>query len=659
MFIKNFIILVITTGVLMSENLLKYETSPYLLQHKDNPVNWYPWGDKAFNKAKKENKLIFLSIGYSTCHWCHVMAHESFENDEVAEVLNKHFISIKVDKEQYPHIDRYYQQVYQVMNRRGGGWPLTIILNSNRVPFFSGTYIPIKPSYGLLGLIPMLNKLKDLPQDEISKVGKTITDLIDNINNKKSNSVPFDKNLGERATEQYTSFFDHANKGFSMAPKFPQATNIKLLLTTYKLNKNKDALDMAISSLTAMAKGGIYDQIEGGFYRYSVDINWEMPHFEKMLYTNAELLDVYLIAYKITKDELFKTIIIDTLAQIDKRFLQDDLYLSASNADSLNFKGESEEGFYFMYQYDESYRILEKNGFDKNNIEKSLKYLGITKDKFSNPHLRGYSKPENIKDVKNILLEIRKAKEYPFIDNKINLAWNSLYLSSKIRMGIFNKKYTIEAINSLDKLLTTLKIKGKFYHQTIKGVNPSQDALLEDYAFLIDLLFEAYQITLDEKYLTEYKDLIKLTVSKFYIMKSGKWRESIDDFNTYADISDSSYSSPLSILIKHIFYISVIDFDKDMYHIAFRSLSNFSEAINKQPSSYPNATITTLFEKYNPIFIKSNKKNLDKINLDNVDYPFVYKIAYKSDDYLACNFNSCFSYSKDFNTVKREIEKRY
>jgi len=298
--------LILFQVVFVSANQLSTETSPYLLQHKNNPVNWYPWNTEALKKAKKENKLIFLSIGYSTCHWCHVMAHESFEDKIVAKILNQNFISIKMDKEQFPHIDSYYQSIYRLMNKKAGGWPLTIIMTPDKKPFFSGTYIPKEQGYGSKGLLNILNTIIKYDKNELSKSGEKILQTLTNNENIQNSNVLIKKNIELKALVQYKTYYDSTYKGFSLAPKFPQASKITNLLKIYESTSNKEALTMAIDALTAMAKGGIYDQIEGGFYRYSVDKKWEIPHFEKVLYTNAELLNSYAAAYKITKNPLYK-----------------------------------------------------------------------------------------------------------------------------------------------------------------------------------------------------------------------------------------------------------------------------------------------------------------------------------------------------------------
>ncbi len=279
-------------------NELIKEDSPYLQQHAHNPVNWMSWNNKAFEKAKKENKMIFLSIGYSTCHWCHVMEEESFENEEVAKILNKNYISIKVDREEMPHVDKYFQNVHNLVNRRAGGWPLTIILTPKRKAFFAATYIPIEKKYGRTGIKELLLDVKSGFETDT----KRIYDISNNIErvleeNRSSSYEKKDLNISliNQFVKEVDDSFDHENQGIGERPKFPHASTTETLLDIYSVYKDEKALELATKMLKAMANGGIYDQIEGGFYRYSVDEKWMIPHFEKMLYTNAELLNLSLI----------------------------------------------------------------------------------------------------------------------------------------------------------------------------------------------------------------------------------------------------------------------------------------------------------------------------------------------------------------------------
>jgi len=657
MFKKSFLFFFIFLGTIMA-NQLQNETSPYLLQHKDNPVNWYPWGNEAFTKAKQENKLIFLSIGYSTCHWCHVMAHESFEDEEVAKILNKDFISIKIDREQFPHIDGFYQKVYRVMNKKGGGWPLTIVMTPNKEPFFSATYVPKYAGYGSRGLMEILKEIAKFDRTKLQEQGKHILKLVNSKENVPLSNATFDDTLLHTIVKQFQESYDKKYKGFGTHPKFPQFTNLILLLKLYEINHDNEALAMAVDSLKAMVRGGIFDQIEGAFYRYSVDQQWTIPHFEKMLYTNAEALEAYTLAYKITKEPLFKEVIDKTIAQIDERFEEDGVYKSASNADSKNAEGKNEEGYYFVFDYMESLEYLEQNNIDEKTAIQSLKYLGIIEDgnfdgEYSNPQILGLDKPENLEKVLTLLKQMRSEKEYPFIDNKINTAWNALYIKGKLIASSVDEKYVENTLNSLDSLIKLIYKDGELYHQTIKGKTPTQKAILEDYSFLSATLFEAYQITLDKKYLALYEKLVKKSIILFY--KDGRWLEANDGFKTYADIEESGYASALAVHFSNLILYATMEGDYKTFEIVKKSMQYYVEYINKYPSYFPNATLASIFYTQEPVFIKAKKEKLTKFDTEDFNYPFVYKKEYDSEEYLACKISSCFSYSKDIQKIIKDI----
>lgn len=657
MFKKPLLIFIIFLELIMA-NQLKYETSPYLLQHKDNPVHWYPWGKQAFSKAKKENKLIFLSIGYSTCHWCHVMAQESFENKEVAKVLNQDFVSIKVDREQFPHIDSYYQKVYNIMNNRGGGWPLTIILTPHMEPFFSATYMPRNGGYGSRGLIDTLKEIAGYDRKKLQAQGKQVLKIVNSESHMTLSHATFDTKLSRKIVNHFQHSYDNEYKGFGTQPKFPQFTNLILLLKIYQINGNQKALTMAVDSLKAMAKGGIFDQIEGAFYRYSVDRKWAIPHFEKMLYTNAEALEAYSLAFQMTKEPLFKEVIDKTISQIDERFLKDGVYKSASNADSKNAQGENKEGYYFIYDYRESLEYLEKNGVNKDESKEVLHYLGITKDgnfhaAYSNPEIVGTQKPKAIKKVISLLKQIRKTKAYPFIDYKINTAWNALYLKGRLMASSVDKKYLKKTLDSLDSLIKLMYRNGQLYHQTVQGKTPTQKGILEDYSFMINALFEAYQMTLDNKYLSLYEKLVKESIKLFY--KDGRWTQSNDGFKTYADIDENSYASALGVHFSNLILYATAQSDSKTLEIVKKSMGYYVREINTYPSYFPSASFASLLLHMEPVFIKAKKQNLESFSTHRFKYPFVYKKEYDTNEYLACKLSSCFSYSTDINKIIKDV----
>ncbi len=642
-------------------NALINEDSPYLLQHAHNPVNWYPWSDEAFNKAKKENKLIFLSIGYSTCHWCHVMERESFENEEVAKILNKDFISIKVDREEYPHIDRHYQDIYMLMNRRGGGWPLTIIMTPDAKTFFSGTYMPADNRYGRSGLKGMLKALKNAyknRKDEVIKSVKSIEDAMDRMGSAKQKSNELlDITITKNFVDLMKAQFDQENGGFGTNPKFPHATTLDTLLDIYRITRNKSALNIAEKSLLSMSKGGIYDQIEGGFFRYSIDEMWIIPHFEKMLYTNAELLEAYINGYALTKKDRFKEVIEETIQNIDERFNKDNLYYSASDADS-----DDEEGKYFVFEYKKILNELIKGGFSKDESKYILEYYSIDPNgnfegSKSNPYLSGLEKPKNLQKAKEILRANREKKNYAFIDYKIQTSWNSLYLVALFKAGKhIDTKYSQKALKSIDELLKNLYIKGELYHQMIIGKEPKVKGYLEDYAFLISALIEAYQVDFDEKYLNIAKTLSDQSVMKFY--KNGVWYMSDDNFKSKAELYDSSYRSALAVMIENLFKIAILSDNLKLQSFAQKSLNSQLGEIKYSPNQHPYAIKTYLQSLLSIIVIKSTKENLlkNKKELNSINYPYTLLKPTKDKNFLACKIDHCFAMNKSLNEVIKKIK---
>ena len=474
MHILKLLFITILLGTISMANHLANSTSPYLLQHKDNPVEWYPYFQEAFDKAKKENKLIFLSIGYSTCHWCHEMARESFSDKEVADILNRYYISIKVDKEQLPHIDRYYQLGYRIVHHKAGGWPLTVILTPDQKPIFFATYIPKKEGYGSRGLMEILDTIAHYKRDKLQAIASKIQKSIQAYQQHKEPTQKLSASLESKASQEFKSRFDFEYFGFSKEPKFPQPYTLNTLIDIYQLTKDKTLHDMYSGMLQAMAKGGIYDQIDGAFYRYSVDRKWLMPHFEKMLYTNAKLLSVYARAYKLDKNPLYKQIITDSIALLDKKFKKNSLYYSASNADSPNAKGVEEEGYYYLFEYKNALSYLISKGFDRQNAKDVLAYLGIEEDgnfdgELSNPNIQGSNPPTNLTKAKKLLSKLREARVYPFIDQKINTAWNAMMIKA-----LFDCGYVDEAKESLDALLNLMYSDGILYHQHYYHTNQAK-----------------------------------------------------------------------------------------------------------------------------------------------------------------------------------------
>jgi len=645
-------------------NSLINEQSPYLLQHAHNPVNWHPWNKDVLEMAKKENKLIFLSIGYSTCHWCHVMEEESFENEEIAKLLNDNYIAIKVDREEMPHIDQYYQNVYQMLNQRGGGWPLNIILTPDKKPFFATTYIPPVDKYEYMGIKKLLLQISTDFVKQKDKIIATSTNIAQAINNSQNNikqTTTIDLSLIDKFIFDTQQLYDEENHGIGISPKFPHSSSIETMLDIYIIFKNKTALDMATNMLSAMANGGIYDQIEGGFYRYSVDRMWQIPHFEKMLYTNAELLSAYSKAYVITQNKLYKKIAKEIISFVEKRFENDGVFYGASDADSL-YDGKKQEGAYYVFKYNETKDFLQKKGIYKKQALQILDYFNINKsgnfeNNTNNPYLNEDKKLASIKQIKKILTKLRSKKPYPFIDKKILTSWNAMFIASLFDARVINDSYGKRAIYYLDTLLNKMYINNKLYHQTINNKKPKIEALFEDYAFLINALLKAYDYNLDKKYLSLSTKLTHIAINEFY--KNKKWymnkSNKNENIQVASDIYDSAYKSATSVMVDNIFKIALLNEDLNMQKIATDTINTYSLNLKNNSSSSPWFLRDFIAMEKGYISIKALKNKLKNKQLPM--YPFVLKKDNPDKLYLACKIGKCFAFGNDFEVIKQQIIK--
>ncbi len=642
-------------------NNLAEEESPYLLQHAYNPVNWYPWGEKTFKKAREENKLIFLSIGYSTCHWCHVMERESFENEQIATLLNESFVSVKVDREEMPHIDKHYQEVYTLLNRSGGGWPLTIIMTPDRKPFFAATYLPPEDKYGRTGLLSMLPELVRIQKEDYATIEKSATSIaraLDSFSNKPPSGTGISPAITATFMEQFKQGYDSKYKGLGSAPKFPQASSIQALLDLYLLDGDKEALQMATETLEAMAKGGINDQIEGGFYRYSVDEAWIIPHFEKMLYTNAELLEAYIKAYQITQKTLFFDAVQSIIAAMKERFLHHHLYYSASDADS-----DGEEGKYFVFDYRDSYNELIEGGFLPQEAVNILAYFNITEEgNFehgkSNPYLTIDVLPKDVEKAKVLLKENRRKKNYPFIDNKIMTSWNSMMITALFKASILKPDYAQDAQATLNQLIKYLYLDGVLYHQIIWGTKPKVKAYLEDYAFLVEALLVGYGQTYRQSYLDLAEILIKKARESFYDQNT--WYFSKGEFKTAAPLEDTAYRSAKAVMIANIATLAALQGALEQHAQAKKMMEMEGERLSSHPLAYAEALRTWLKIERGFIIIKTpqhaSQKDLE--NLQSISYPYLLLQPTSEEKFLACEMDTCFSAETDVKILVENITSR-
>ena len=659
--VRLFMIIFFAAGLLSAEtysNALVNAKSPYLLHHAHNPVNWFPYTEEVFTKAEKENKLIFLSIGYSTCHWCHVMEKESFENKKIADLLNKSYISIKVDKEEMPQIDIYYQQLYSWLSGRRNGWPLNVILTPKKEILYITTYIPPQNAYGVEGMEVLLPKYAKLYYQEPDKVKTIIEQNKKKIAEKgKIKHFTKDQNLTKMYVLAMQKRFDKIYKGFDNRPRFPMASYLRLLLEIYLLNGDQNAWKMVRETLEAMAMGGIYDQVEGGFFRYTTDQDWIVPHYEKMLYTNAELISVYTKAYLLTNNSLFKKVVAETIAEYHHRLEEHHLFFGATDADT---KGE--EGGYFVYDYDEVKKELEKTDLNQTQIGVLMEYFDITepgnfKDNLSNVHFNtGFDQvPKGVVKVKKILKKMRLKKEFPFIDKKIITSWNAMMIKALFDASVIDSHYQKDALKSLEALLHKNYKNGTLYHYTIGFGRPEHIAFLEDYAFLIDAVLAAYESTYQTKYIKLAQKLTKEAMAKFYI--NNVWY--LNEKPPYVEnrYLDKYYTSPLARMFHNLLTLSALTYDLNLYNKAKEMIKNEKDKILTAFDNSPEALRVLIRMKYGDIILKAKKEALyaHRKEIARVDYPFLLTKSEKADLYLLCNLQSCFFYDQNLTKVLEHI----
>ena len=501
-----------TTTTAQSNRLIN-EQSGYLLQHAHNPVDWYPWGEEAFEKARTEDKPVFLSIGYSTCHWCHVMAHESFEDEEAALLLNAHFVPVKVDREERPDIDTVYMNVCQAMTG-SGGWPLTIIMTPDKKPFFAGTYLPLRSKYGRIGLIDLLSRLATLWKQERDTLAARAEDIVTHFNEtdeygESAEAITVLKDGAAALQQMFVNRFG----GFSHAPKFPMPHYLIFLLAEWKTNQRQMLRDIVAYTLTHMARGGLFDHAGGGFARYSTDEKWLVPHFEKMLYDNALLLQAYAQGFAVTGDPAFKHAAEKTAAYLMRDMqMEHGGYASAEDADS-----EGEEGKFYVWDYDElqtvltkdemallesHYGVTPKGNFEGNTI---LNRIGI----------KGHA-DEADEAVLGKLFALREKRIHPFKDTKISAAWNGLAIQGMAEAGLLlgRNDYITSAQRAADFVLTYMTNNAGFTCGTYMN-GPGGPAFLADYANMANALLALFKATRKPEHLEKTKALVTQLLALF------------------------------------------------------------------------------------------------------------------------------------------------
>ena len=584
-------------------NELINESSPYLLQHAYNPVDWKPWSEKAINEAKSQQKLMIISIGYAACHWCHVMEKESFENDSIAKLMNEKFINIKVDREERPDVDQVYINAVQLMTG-SAGWPLNCITLPDGKPIFGGTYFTKKQWQKILVDI---SNLYETNPDKVVSYANQLTKGINETSLISFNDeeVEFKERTIQEWVNQLSEQFDFEYGGQKNAPKFPMPDYLNFLMKYNYYFKNNDIDNFLNLTLEKMSFGGIYDQIGGGFSRYSVDEKWHVPHFEKMLYDNAQLVSLYSNAYRQTKTENYKTIVYETLSFIERELYNSKGgFYSSLDADSTNENDELEEGVYYTWQSEELKSILKEDYSlfkDYYSIQSSMVWennnyiLNKSRDNktFSQDNNIDINTLESkIKSWKTLLLKHREKRDKPRLDDKILTSWNALMIKGYLdAFKAFNEQEYLDiALKSANFIKNNLiGSEGELYHNFKKG-KTSVKGFLEDYAIVISSFIDLYEITENKSWLEISKSLTEYSISKFYNSENGMFYFTESNLTSAIDrkteIVDNVIPSSNAFMAENLFKLGHYFFDEGYNGKSSQMLKNILPTIKKNPSSY-------------------------------------------------------------------------
>lgn len=593
-----------------NHNRLIHETSPYLKQHAYNPVDWYPWGDEALAAAKRLDRPIFLSIGYSACHWCHVMEHESFEDPEVGKLLAENFISIKVDREERPDLDQIYMTAVQLLTQHGG-WPMTVFLTPDLQPFYGGTYFPPEDRYSMPSFKKLVHAIADAwknrRNDVISNASQITAGINESMKLESGSPSPFGREAGgegeqllRNAANKLSRIFDSHHGGFGRAPKFPHPMELRLLLRVAKRYGDDGALEMATITLDHMAMGGMYDQLGGGFHRYSTDERWLVPHFEKMLYDNALLSMAYLEAFQLTNKEFYREIAEETLAYVQREMTgPEGAFYSTQDADSEGVEGKffvwtqkeiesilgAEEAKLFCSVYD----ITPHGNWEGHSILHLTRPLDVEAKMLNMPldALR-----DRLKQCKEKLLAVRSKRIWPGRDEKILTSWNGLMIASfaKAAQVLEKPEYSRAATRAAEFLLTTMRQEdGRLWRTTFAGAAPKLNGYLEDYAYLIDALVTLYETTFEQRWITSASELARVMIEQFWdnaeggFFFTGKDHESLIARNK--DPHDNATPSGNSMAVTGLLRLSKLTGDADLLDKGTRTLELFRGLMQRSPTA--------------------------------------------------------------------------
>jgi uncharacterized protein len=582
-------------------NRLAGETSPYLLQHRDNPVDWYPWGPEALQRARTEDRPILLSVGYSACHWCHVMEHESFEDPVTAELMNRHFVNIKVDREERPDIDSIYMAAVQMMTRHGG-WPMTVFLTPEGAPFYGGTYYPPEPRHGMPSFRQVLSAIAETWQgkrEDVNRSADELRDLLLQGNTLQPTPGPLAHSILDRAAHAVASRFDPEWGGFMDAPKFPQAMTLELLLRHWRRTGSDETLRRVVHTLRMMASGGMYDHVGGGFARYSVDERWLVPHFEKMLYDNALLARVYLYAWQATGDASLRRVVEETLSWTLREMTgPEGGFFSALDADS-----EGEEGLFYLWtaeQIDAAagpedgrlvrayYGVTEAGNFEERNILHTWRSAAQVAAE------AGASEAQLLEALERArpkLYDARALREWPGRDDKVLTAWNAMMLRSFAEAGaaLDRPDYVEVASRSAEFLLRELRADGTLL-RTWKDGQAKIPGFLEDHALLVEGLVALYEATFDLRWLGEATTLADEMLRRFWDEETGAFYDTASDAEPLVvrprDTFDNATPSGNSSAVMALLRLAELTGQERYPRVAHRVLEDAAEQMGRFASAF-------------------------------------------------------------------------
>ncbi len=646
-------------------NRLEHETSPYLLQHKDNPVDWYPWCCEAFERAKAEDKPIFLSIGYSSCHWCHVLAHESFEDEEIADLLNRHFISIKVDKEERPDIDSVYMAVCQAFTG-SGGWPTSIFMTADQKPFFAGTYFPKTSRGGMIGMRELLTAIHDKWETDRDALLRQADEITDHLQTSDFATETADAELANSAVEIYRRIYDEKYGGFGRAPKFPTPHNLLFLLSYYERYKSTDCLHMAEHTLMQMYRGGMFDHIGFGFCRYSTDKKFLVPHFEKMLYDNALLILAYCKAYTVTKKAIYLEIAEKTADYILREMTSPEGgFYSAQDADI-----EGEEGKYYLFTLDEITAVL-----GQDDGEAFIRHYGISK--------AGNFEGKNIPNLLNSdpsdrsfesflpkLETYRKNRYSLHLDDKILTSWSGLMIAAMCELYLISgKERYLDAAKNADAFIQEHLYENSTLYVSFRDGKHGVAGFLDDYTGYIFAELALYKATLDSEYLERAKELCDKVTADFRDNSGGFYLYSKDSEELIMrpkETYDGAIPSGNSLMAYDLVRLSLLTSDEKYSKAAKRQLDFIAADASEYPTSH-GMFLTALLEYTDPpikiTVVSDGNTDTDKLPLSMPSDAVVILLKHPTEEYplkngettyYVCRGHSCLPPVNDIGDIIHE-----